>query len=349
MKIAVLSGVFVGYGSSLAKAFEELGNEVKNFDYSRANNGFIDIFKHSIPSRLGFDTEKADRKEYFNRVLAEIETFRPDAIMVATGMLKDFYSEIITSYRDKIGKRVPTAIWCMDSYKRIPGKLQSKTFFDHWFILEPSDIPLIKKEAGIDGDFLPSGYNSDLYYPISSPLSKKYTTDLSFVGAAGYENRRGPLEYLAKKSFEENWNFKIITDYSRLNRLRFHNYPNLRKSLVHDGPNHARNNNIYNSCRVNFNIHHVQCIEGLNPRFFEIMGSGGLQIVEPKKAQTLLGFEPDKDFLTYTGLEELVEKIKFVLDHPEKGEEIARSGHEKAKEHSFLYRAKYIMERAFTK
>jgi len=349
MKIAVLSGMFSGYGDSLAKGFETSGNEVKNFEYARSNDGVIDLFRHSIPGRLGFDTDKGDRKRFFKKVLAELETFRPEAIMVVSGICNDFYSEIISSYRNKTGKRVPTAIWFMDSYKYIPGKLPSKSFFDNWFFLELSDIPLIKEEAGIEGDFLPSCYSSEFYFPISSTVSEdRFTTDLSFVGAAEYGNRKAPLEHLAKKSLEEHWKFKIIAGKVRFAQIRFYNYPNLRKSIVEGSTNHERNNKLYNSCRVNFNIHHVQCIEGLNSRFFEIMGSGGLQIVEPKKAQNLLGFEPEKDFLTYTGLEELDEKVKFVLDNPKKAREIAISGHEKAKSHDFLSRAKFVMDQAFS-
>ena len=350
MKIAVLSGMFGGYGDSLVKGFEELGHEVQNFEYSRSNNGLIDVFRHSIPSRLGVDTETGDRKRFFQKTLAKIDTFRPDVIMVVSGIWRDFYSEIISSYRKKIGKRIPSAIWLMDSYKFIPGKLPSKTFFDNWFFLELSDLPLIKEELGIEGDFLPSCYSPEFYFPDSSIQSKNgFTTDLSFVGSAGYNNRKAPLEHLAKKAVEEKWNFKIIASKSKFSFLQFYNYPNLRRSIVQESTNHERNNKLYNSCRVNFNIHHIQCVEGLNSRFFEIMGSGGLQIVEPKKAQNVLGFVPEKDFLTYTGLEELDEKVKFALDNPEKAKEIATSGHKKAKSHSFLCRAKFIVERAFSK
>lgn len=349
MKITVLSGMFSGYGDSLAKSFEALGHEVRNYSYSRSNEGVVDLFRHSIPGRLGFDTEKGGRKKFFKKVMAEIETFGPEAILVVSGMKNDFYSEIITSYESKIGKKVPTAIWFMDSYKYIPGKLPAKSFFNKWFFLELTDLPLIKEEMGIEGDFLPSCYDPEFYFPVSSgPSEDRFTTDLSFVGAAEYRNRKAPLEHLAKKSLEENWKFKIIAGKVRFPQIRFYNYPNLRKSIVVGDTNHERNNELYNSCRVNFNIHHVQCIEGLNSRFFEIIGSGGLQIVEPKKAQDLLGFEPDKDFLTYTRLEELDEKVKFVLDHPEKAKEIAESGYKKVKDHDFAARAKFIEESAFS-
>ena len=94
---------------------------------------------------------------------------------------------------------------------------------------------------------------------------------------------------------------------------------------------------------ININIHKNQSIEGMNMRFFEIMWSGGLQIVEEKKSQKIIGFEPGKDFLTYSSHEDMLKKIKYVLDNPEKGREIARNGFNKSTKHTFECRARTIL------
>ena len=62
-----------------------------------------------------------------------------------------------------------------------------------------------------------------------------------------------------------------------------------------------------------------------------------------RRSQKIIGFEPGKDFLTYSSHEDMLKKIKYVLDNPEKGREIARNGFNKSTKHTFECRARTIL------
>jgi spore maturation protein CgeB len=77
------------------------------------------------------------------------------------------------------------------------------------------------------------------------------------------------------------------------------------------------------------------CLKG---RDFEIPMSGGLYLTEdhPELARV---FRPGEEILTYSGVDDLVAKIKYYLTHPDDAEEIRRRGYERSlREHTWEMR-----------
>lgn len=68
----------------------------------------------------------------------------------------------------------------------------------------------------------------------------------------------------------------------------------------------------------------------LKGRVLETMYCGAL-LLESDNDQTSLLFEPMKDYVTYTSKEDLLDKIRYFLDHPAEMEAIAQSGARKAR------------------
>jgi glycosyltransferase involved in cell wall biosynthesis len=86
-----------------------------------------------------------------------------------------------------------------------------------------------------------------------------------------------------------------------------------------------------------------------NMRLFEATGVGTCLITDWKKNLQQL-FEPDKEIVVYESAEEMVEKTKWLLNHPREREEIASAGKERTmKDHTYARRAEqlnlYIMEK----
>jgi spore maturation protein CgeB len=84
-------------------------------------------------------------------------------------------------------------------------------------------------------------------------------------------------------------------------------------------------------------------------RLFEATGVGTCLITDWKKNLQQL-FEPDKEIVVYESAEEMVEKTKWLLNHPREREEIASAGKERTmKDHTYARRAEqlnlYIMEK----
>jgi hypothetical protein len=347
MRIMILAYSYYGYGQSIAKAFRALGCEVVYCEYSVPSEGLGAIMRYSLPRKMGFDVEVAVRENYGRRVSEEISSFCPEGILIVRG---DFHTEFIETAVKALSSRPKIALWIMDGVKRLPGILKFRNCVNHWFVFEPTDIPILKKEYGINSEFLPLAFDSDKYYPLSSDISDRgLKADVSFVGSVMDVDRRKMINSLARWSRTQKIDFKIISGNLRARYYPYlFPYSSLRKCLWKKHLEHQEINIFYNNCFSNLNIHASQSVEGLNMRFFEILGSGGLQIVEQKKAQTELGFIPDRDFLTYSNFKELQEKIEFSLKSPEKAKIIALSGHKHVKNHDFVARAKFIMEKAFS-
>ena len=67
-------------------------------------------------------------------------------------------------------------------------------------------------------------------------------------------------------------------------------------------------NAYYNRSKICLNIHHEQSQEGCNPRFFEIMGTGGFQLVDDNS------YVRDKigsTLIRYSDYEDLKSKITY--------------------------------------
>lgn len=76
-----------------------------------------------------------------------------------------------------------------------------------------------------------------------------------------------------------------------------------------------------------------------NMRLFETTGVGTCMVTDWKENLSEL-FEPDKEVVVYKTVDDCVEKIRWLFDHPKEREEIARAGQRRTlKEHTFALRA----------
>jgi hypothetical protein len=86
-----------------------------------------------------------------------------------------------------------------------------------------------------------------------------------------------------------------------------------------------------------------------NMRLFEATGVGALLMTE--RAANLPGlFDPDTEVVTYEGAEDLVDKVRFYLDHPRQRHEIATAGQRRTlAEHTYRQRMGELHELLVTR
>jgi spore maturation protein CgeB len=88
---------------------------------------------------------------------------------------------------------------------------------------------------------------------------------------------------------------------------------------------------------------HYTEFEGVNCRFFEVLGCSGFQICDDKATLPELA-EPDKEVVTFRTLQEAAEKIRYYLSRPEKRWAIAEAGYKRAiREHTYEKRIETIL------
>ncbi len=77
---------------------------------------------------------------------------------------------------------------------------------------------------------------------------------------------------------------------------------------------------------VGFNIHGDLAGDyAANVRMFEVAGAGALLVTDHKKNIRDL-YEPDVEILTYSSIEECIEKLKWAIGHPVEAGRIAAAG-----------------------
>lgn len=80
-----------------------------------------------------------------------------------------------------------------------------------------------------------------------------------------------------------------------------------------------------------------------NMRLYEATGVGACLVTDVKENLHEL-FKPDIEIVGYAGVEELVEKVRYLLTHEAERAAIARSGQERTlREHTYRHRMQELM------
>jgi len=96
---------------------------------------------------------------------------------------------------------------------------------------------------------------------------------------------------------------------------------------------------------IGFNQHaEVAGDYAANVRMFEVTGAGALLVTDHKKNIRSL-YEPDSEILTYSSMEECMEKLRWAIAFPEEAKKIALAGQQRAlKDHSVEKRVDLLHE-----
>lgn len=88
---------------------------------------------------------------------------------------------------------------------------------------------------------------------------------------------------------------------------------------------------VFKLSKINLNMTLKTIKTGIPLRIFDIMGSGGFLLTNYQQ-ELLDYFEPDKDFVYYEDMNDLISKIDYYLLHDDERREIAHNGYKKVKE-----------------
>jgi spore maturation protein CgeB len=163
--------------------------------------------------------------------------------------------------------------------------------------------------------YLPEGANPQIH----KPYNLEKTIDVSFVGQC-YGNRAAVIAELKNRGI-------AVAAYG----VGWPSGPLTTEEMVR----------IYSQSKINLGfggiagLKDTYCLKG---RDFEIPMSGGLYLTEghPELGNA---FRPGEEILTYSGMDDLVSKIKFYLSHPEEAAAIRKRGYERSlREHTWEMR-----------
>jgi len=296
MRILLTGNLFHGYEYDFYEALTEMGHGV-DLLFNNIHGPFHPRHLRSVPEwimyallpyklKFSYFTDRSVRM-YNERLQQLIEQRGYDLLLVIGG--KTIVPEVLQSFP---GRKI---LWFLDSLTRYEEVLRKVPHFDDIFLFEPTDVAVVKSRFDKHSRFLATGFSPTMYRKIDT--QKRF--DFSFVGSY-YEKREFYLGDLEKLS----GNLAIYGDFFRANS------PFVRSKVKHYHIDRKKTSPLYNRSRININIHHDQSREGLSPRTFEILGSGGFELVERQKV-ALEFFKEDEDICFYEGREEFWKKPPF--------------------------------------
>jgi spore maturation protein CgeB len=252
-----------------------------------------------------------------------------------------FNRDFIRKLKKKVGSSL--VVWAYDSAKRYNSIRRIGEDLDLIYTFEPSDIPTLSSKR-LRAKFLPLAYDGSTYFPMEDRDMERH---LCFVGKLkDYPKRRKDLEKVLRKFGKDHMMKVWGRQYNnRLQKQYYRSfYPSLYPHIENKNLEPEKINEIYNTSAISLNIHHGQSVNGLNPRTFEILGSGGFQIVDHKSSLTDL-FEMDKEIVSYRNDRELLEKVEYYLTEESERKKIGIRGHSRAnKDHRFENRMMVIVK-----
>lgn len=292
-KVLIIGPDFFGYNESIANAFRKnnWNADVINYFDGRSMTSYqllLSIFN----SRYYFDVNKFCLKSNYDLIL----------IVKGTKISSDKINEL-----KKHCKHI--YLWIMDPIKLFPDIYEKLSSFEKIFTFQKTDMGYL------------SNYNSKVFYlplfyddTIFGLTKKAKFIDFIFIGNL-YEQRGSELNKFCKDVIEskENLNIQIYGGFGLLKILNFFKikkqFKYLSEFLKFGLVSPKKAANLYANSKIGINIH-VHSQTGLNMRFFELLGSGVIQIL-PNCKIDLDEIEVSKD--TYVCSELNIKEIMKII------------------------------------
>lgn len=211
--------------------------------------------------------------------------------------------------------------WNHDSpftwYNTTMEHLRSLSLYDIYFVLAQHLIPTLKSTGAGDAIYLPMYFGEkrfDLTTRPSAEDQKRYACDVLFVGN-GSRRRADLLRPLA------DMDFALWGDWSVLDK----NDP-LRRCVKGSSLDHKGYAAAVQCSKVSINVFNQQCVGANNLRTFEVPGLGGCLLTEYSHEQASVLYEEDKHIACFHSDQQMVEKVKYLLDHPAIRQQMAAEG-----------------------
>ena len=336
--ILVAGPPFRGYSGMIVDAFAKCGlnTAVLEWQYKKRNLGEEIMYYSSkgYRTRLGNARDKANALVLEKAVLER----SPDYVLVLKAV---DLTEMTVAHCANSGTK--TVLWAYDSAAEYPIIGSAAPKYDLVYTYEPADIEALSRTCS--PKLLPMAFDPRFYFRKTGRGSK--SLDICFVGAVDmYPQRRRLLKHISDRFREKT--IGVWTDsahwYSHKRVRDVLGFGSKRNVELHRQTlDHASVNDIYNRSRICVNVHHRQSVRAVNPRTFEILGSGGLLITD-RRLDEIEGFEGGEGYVHYSDESELMDRLGMLLEDEQKAQRIADAGYLAARTHTYEQRARTILD-----
>jgi spore maturation protein CgeB len=197
------------------------------------------------------------------------------------------------------------AAWYTDPSPNLDRDYLLAGDYQCWFFKEPRAVALFRANLG-----LPVALAGNCYYYRLKMIEGLSTFDLRIWGGS-----------------TARW-----LDHPMLKFHRHHYIAELEKAKA------------FRAAKIVLNTFTYKETDGMNCRLFEATGCGAFVLTENRPTIPDF-FAPGKEVAVFNSREELVERVRHYLSHPEERETIARQGYERAqRDHTYEVRLRKLLE-----
>jgi len=324
----------------IARAFDECGVRSSTLSWQLHSGNPLDLLRSQLSK--GYVARRDDDYLRANAAALEREVMgkKPDNVLVMNGGI---VTEATRRYCDKSGTKL--VLWAYDNIDRFRWIAEHARDYDMAYTYEPQDVKPLSELTPTK--YLPLAYDPEVYRRL--PGSDQKETDLCFVGSVAEvrpERRRllggiaRGLPELRIEIWSDTKHWYSPFKYQQILAIRSGRNLDFRLRTAE----HSEINELYNRSKICLNIHHPQSRGAVNPRSFEILGSGGLLLTDRKMDGVEL-LEEGRDYVCYSSLDDVLTKVNAFVADGERRMEIAESGHSIAERaHTYKARASTILD-----
>jgi spore maturation protein CgeB len=268
------------------------------------------------------------------------EELRPDLMLVMNG-LHVFPPDHAEQAERVRALGIRTAIWFVDDPYCTDMSTLLAPHYDYVFTHELGCVSLYRDCGCPASHYLPLAVNPEMYRPMQ--VSSAYVTDVCFIGN-GFPNRIELFDRLAPFLAGK----RVLLAGALWERLR--RYDLLRQGVKPGWTPIEETVKYYNGAKIVINIHRptVDSVYNhnsrqlpaysINPRTYEIAACGALQMTDIRH-DLYRYYNAGQDLETFASPEELIEKIRYYLEHEEQRRTIAVNGlHRSLQNHTYAAR-----------
>lgn len=324
-KVLIIGPNFFYFNASVERAFRSLGWETQVLAYDTPIHPYT--WWNKICYKVGNKDvlRQVSAKRFSREVEMLFVNYQPDMVMMLNG--EAVQSELVAQMHEK----TKVAIWFFDSITRLHAGAENIRYADGVFCYEQTDIPLIRERYGKEAHFLPQAADTSLYFPIAD-CEKKY--DIVFAGDIWQSRKRQQYLQAIVAHFADKriciWGiykpwYKGVWRWLTRERRDVYRNRNTSAEVL---------NRTYNEARVVLNIHGEQQKNGANPKVYEIVASGAVQVCDGNPFIEQLF--PNGEVRLYYSVEEAIRQIEDALAAQESKRPVAT-------EHTYEQRMKEVI------
>ena len=342
MKIAIIGKYFTdSFANHIDETLQDMGHTTVKIDpeikflqsefLSQQIRSFTKTLYQQVFYKIPFIRNKNSKKIY--------NYYRTNKIDF-TIVVHDFLTKQEIDEIKKISSS-PIVLWFPDAISNFQKSMFFVAGYDYLFFVDKYIVEKLNEEFHLNTHYLPQCFNPKKHEKVALTDEtdlNKYSCEITNAGNL-YPSRAALYKHLTKYNFKM-WGAPPAVWLS---------VPELDKIIMNKTVFNIEKSKAFNGAKVVLNNLHPAVINGVNKRTFEICGVGGFQITSYRNAVVEL-FEIGKEIVTYSNLEELIQKLDYYLAHDDEREQIREAGYQRAlKEHTYEHRLNSMLSTVFSK